>query len=114
MAPALRFVRIPLEWLARPRKAVDRFRDDPLVFHGRLTLRVVAAILRAMKDVSEQAASLRLPLLILHGSQDRICGPAGSLALYQKSGCADKTFHLYEGFYHEVFDGPSEIAFWPT
>ena len=59
-----------------------------------------------MKIVSQKAAALSVPLLILHGSRDRICDPAGSRAFYQKAGCADKTFHLYEGFYHEVFDEP--------
>ena len=105
-APGLRVTRIPLDWLARQRQVVDRLRDDPLVFHGCFTVRMAAEILRAMKQVSEDAASLNVPLLILHGGQDRICCPAGSQALYQKAGCADKVFHLYEGFYHEVFDEP--------
>ncbi len=104
--PALRVARIPLDWLTCERQAVERFRDDPLVFHGCLTARIAAETFRAMKLVSAQAAALKPPLLLLHGSQDRICGPAGSLALYQKAGCADKTLHLYEGFYHEVFDEP--------
>ena len=106
VAPALRVTRIPFDWLASQPQVVNRFRDDPLVFHGCFTVRMAAEILRAMKNVSDRAACLSVPLLILHGSQDRICGPAGSRALYQKAGCADKTFRLYEGFYHEVFDEP--------
>jgi alpha-beta hydrolase superfamily lysophospholipase len=106
VAPALRVTRIPFDWLARQGQVVNRFRNDPLVFHGCFTVRVAAESLRAMKKVAHKAASLGVPLLILHGSQDRICGPAGSLALFQKAGCADKTFHLYEGLYHEVFDEP--------
>ncbi len=106
VAPTLRVTQIPFDWLARQPRVVDRFRNNPLVFHGCFTVRMAAEILRAMKKVSEQAAALSAPLLILHGSQDRICGPAGSLALYKKAGCADKTFHLYEGFYHEVLDEP--------
>ncbi|MGA2258987.1 MAG: lysophospholipase [Thermoguttaceae bacterium] len=106
VAPALRVARIPFDRLARKPQVVDRFRDDPLVFQGCFTVRMAAEILRAMKKVSEQAAALSVPLLILHGSQDRICGSAGSLALFEKAGCADKTLHLYEGFYHEVFDEP--------
>jgi len=106
VVPALRVARVPFDWLARERQVIDRFRDDPLVFQGCFTVRVAAEIFRAMKEVSEKAFSLSLPLLILHGSQDRICGSAGSLGLYQKAGGADKTFNLYEGFYHEVFDEP--------
>jgi len=106
LAPGLRVTRIPLEWLARDRMVIDRFRNDPLVHHGCFTVRVAAEILRAMRHVSAEAAALDLPLLILQGSQDRICGPGGSRAFYEKAGSTDKTYHLYEGFYHEVFDEP--------
>ena len=106
VAPTLRVARVPFDWLARDRQVVDRFRDDPLMFQGRFTVRAAAEILRAMTNASQKAATLSVPLLILHGSRDRICDPAGSLAFYQKVGCADKTFHLYEGLYHEVFDEP--------
>jgi alpha-beta hydrolase superfamily lysophospholipase len=106
VAPALRVTQIPFEWLAREPQAVDRFRDDPLVFHGRFTVRMAAEIGRAMREVSRQAAALKVPLLILHGGQDRICGPEGSRHLFEKAASDDKTFHLYEGFYHEVFDEP--------
>jgi len=106
LVPSLRVAKIPFALLARERHVVDHFRDDPLVFHGRFTLRAGAEILRAMENVSRRAASLNVPLLILHGGADRICSPAGSSALFEKTGCIDKTFHLYEGFYHEVFDEP--------
>jgi alpha-beta hydrolase superfamily lysophospholipase len=104
LTPTLRVACIPLGWLSRQRQVIERFRDDPLVFHGRFTVRMAAEILRAMKNLSQKATSLHAPLLILHGGEDRICGPAGSLALHQSAGSADKTVHLYEGFYHEVFD----------
>ncbi len=106
VAPGLRVARIPFDWLVREPQAVDRLRSDPLMFHGCFTVRVAAEILRAMKKVSEQATALSVPLLILHGGQDRICSPAGSRALYANAGCTDRVFHLYEGFYHEVFDEP--------
>jgi acylglycerol lipase len=104
VAPRLRVARIPFEWLVRDGRAVDSYRDDPLMFRGRLTIRVAAEIHHAMKRLGDQAASLDAPLLILHGSQDRICSPGGCRALYEAAGSCDKTFHLYEGFYHEVFD----------
>jgi len=107
VAPGLRVAQIPFDWLARRREVVDRYRNDPLFFHGRFTARMAAEILRAMKKASQQAASLSVPLLILHGGQDRICSPAGSRAFFEKVSSADKTLHLYEGFYHEVFDEPS-------
>jgi alpha-beta hydrolase superfamily lysophospholipase len=118
VAPRLRVARISFDRLSRVRQVVERLHDDPLMFHGRFTVRVAAEILRAMKIASRKAVSLSVPLLILHGGRDQICDPAGSLALYQNAACADKTFHLYEGFYHEVFDEPqgdrvlADLAAW--
>ena len=106
VAPGLRIARVPFDWLAREPHVVERYRKDPLVFHGRFTVRMAAEVVRAAGEVSEKAGSLNVPLLILHGSQDRICGPAGSVALCKKAASADKTLHLYEGLYHEVFDEP--------
>jgi acylglycerol lipase len=106
VTPWLRVARIPLEWLASERQVVESYRNDSLMFQGRFTVRVAAEIHRAMRCVAEQAASLRVPLLVLHGSQDRVCKPAGCRALYEKAAATDKTFHLYEGFFHEVFDEP--------
>lgn len=106
VAPTLRVARISFEQLSRVRQVVDRLRDDPLMFQGRFTVRMAAEILRAMKIASKKARSLSVPLLILHGSRDQVCDTAGSLALYQNASCPDKTFRLYEGFDHEVFEEP--------
>jgi alpha-beta hydrolase superfamily lysophospholipase len=106
VVPWLRIPRIPYEWLSRDTKAVDSFRRDPLVCQRGFSVRVAAGALRAMKDLADHAPSLRDPLLILHGGSDRICGPAGSRALFAKAGSADKTLRVYDGLYHELLDEP--------
>jgi alpha-beta hydrolase superfamily lysophospholipase len=106
VVPWLRAPRIPFDWFTRDPKAVDSFRRDPLVCQCGFTVRVAAEVRRAMREVSARAASLQDPLLILHGGNDHICGPAGSRALYAKAGSADKTLHVYDGLYHEVLDEP--------
>jgi acylglycerol lipase len=106
VVPWLRVPRIPFYWLARDPMAVDSFRRDPLVCQCGFTVRVAAEVRRAMREMSARAASLQDPLLILHGGGDRICGPEGSRTLYAKAGSADKTLHICDGLYHEVFDEP--------
>ena len=95
--------------LIRYRSSLDSrqsYRSDPLFFQGRFTVRMAAEVVAAIKRLPAEAANLNVPLLILHGSQDRICGPAGSRMLYEKAGSNDKTLHMYAGLYHEVFDEP--------
>jgi acylglycerol lipase len=106
LAPGLRVARIPLDWLAHDRQVVESYRQDPLMFQGRFTVRVAVEILRAMKSLSKRAVSLSEPLLILHGGLDRICDPAGCRVFFENAVSTDKTFRLYDSFHHEVFDEP--------
>ena len=105
LGPSMRVPRIPFHWLSRDAALVDNFRNDPLVCQY-FTVRVAAEVQKTIKWLLAHAAELIAPLLILHGSDDRICGPAGSRELYRKAGSADKTLHLYDGLYHEVLDEP--------
>jgi alpha-beta hydrolase superfamily lysophospholipase len=49
----------------------------------------------------EQAAAFPLPLLLIHGSQDKLTSPQGSQEFAEKN--KDKvSFRLFEGMYHET------------
>ena len=52
--------------------------------------------------------SITLPLLVLHGSADRLADPEGSKSLYERAQSTDKTLKLYEGLYHEVMNEPEK------
>jgi lysophospholipase len=49
---------------------------------------------------------IKLPILIMHGTADRLCDPEGSQVLYERVSSKDKTLKLYDGFYHEIFNEP--------
>ena len=83
-----------------------QFRDDPLVFHGRFPVRTGAEIIRAGEVARMQLKEVRVPLLILHGTADRVATVAASRALYEQAGSSDKQLHLYDGLYHEVLNEP--------
>jgi alpha-beta hydrolase superfamily lysophospholipase len=51
---------------------------------------------------------VRVPLLILHGTADRVAAVEGSRELFQRAGTADKTLRLYPGLYHEVLNEPEK------
>jgi alpha-beta hydrolase superfamily lysophospholipase len=104
--PRLRVGRIDFRNLSRSPDVVAQFLTDPLVFHGRFPVRTGSEILRAIRTASDQFAAIRLPLLILHGTADRLCDAAGSRALYTRSDSRDKTLRLYDGLYHEVLREP--------
>ena len=82
------------------------FRSDPLVCHGKFPVRTGAEILDAAQDIQGQMESIDVPLLILHGTGDRITDPRGSWELYTRARSADKTLKLYQGLYHDLLHEP--------
>jgi len=60
------------------------------------------------------APAIKLPLLVLHGDADVLTSPAGSQALIDAAGSADKTLKLYPGLYHEIFNEPEHEAIFAT
>lgn len=106
VAPRLRVARMGCRFLSRDPAVVEGFKSDPLVFHGRFPIRTGAEVLRAAARIRKNAASLTLPLLILHGTSDYVSDPVGSRRLCALAGSNDKTLHLYQGLYHEVLSEP--------
>jgi acylglycerol lipase len=92
--------------ICRDPAVVAAYLADPLVYQGKITARLGTEMLRAMARLRKEAARIRLPLLILQGSADRLVDPAGAQILYDGAASADKRLIIYEGFYHEVFNEP--------
>lgn len=94
--------------LSRDRQVVSDYDNDPLVYRGRMPARTGAEILRATKRINSWIEAITLPLLILHGTADRLADVQGSKQLYARAGSPDKTLKLYQGFYHEVLNEPEK------
>jgi alpha-beta hydrolase superfamily lysophospholipase len=104
--PRLRLVRTSTKRVSRDPRVVAQFETDPLVFHGRIPLRTGAEILRAIRQARAAMEHVTLPLLVLHGTGDRITDPEGSRRLHARAASDDKTLRLYDGLYHDVLHEP--------
>ena len=58
--------------------------------------------MRADALLAESFQQITLPLLILHGTADKVTKPSGSVEFYEKAGSSDKTLRLYEGHFHDL------------
>ncbi|MNC93007.1 hypothetical protein D3C83_95410 [compost metagenome] len=47
---------------------------------------------------------MTLPVLIMHGTDDRATVCQGSQFFYETVGSADKTLKLYDGHYHDLLN----------
>jgi alpha-beta hydrolase superfamily lysophospholipase len=92
--------------ISRDPEVVRAYRDDPLVYRGRIKARTGAEILAVIQRLPAALPRLCVPLLILHGTDDQICPLAGSVMVYEAVSSPDKTLRQYPGLYHEVFNEP--------
>jgi alpha-beta hydrolase superfamily lysophospholipase len=110
LLPRLGVLQLEAEGVSRNPEEVARYLADPLVYSGKIAARVVAELFAAMTRLRENCGQITLPLLLLHGGEDRMTDPEGSRLLHERVGSADKTLRVYPGLYHEVFNEPERDA----
>lgn len=88
------------EWISRDPEVVEAYRQDPLACHFN-TVQQGRQILYALDAVSDRVAEIQCPLMIAHGTADRIILPVGSFLLFQRSKSADKELYFLPGGFHE-------------
>ncbi len=92
--------------VSRDPAVVRAYIEDPLVHTGKISARLGAELLQAMRRVTARANLIRLPVLILQGGADRLVAPDGARMLHELAGSSDKTLKIYPGLYHEVYNEP--------
>lgn len=106
IVPTLGVLRLDATRVSRDPQVVENYDNDPLVFRGRVSARLVTELFAATNRVVANAAMIRLPLLIMHGSVDRLTGIEGSKLLHQAISSADRKIVIYDGLYHEILNEP--------
>ncbi|MGC9541245.1 alpha/beta hydrolase [Streptomyces sp. UG1] len=89
--------------LSRDPEVCAAYAEDPLVWHGPMKRPTVEAFARMLDTVSKGGDIGRLPLLWLHGDDDRLVPLAGSRVGIEELRGADSTECVYPGARHEVF-----------
>jgi len=110
MFPRLGVLQLDSNGVSRDPDVVRRYDEDPLVFRGKVTVRLAAEVFKAMDCVAAQAGAITLPLLIMHGGSDCLASVDGSRQLHRSIRSAEKKITIYEGLYHEIFNEPERMA----
>jgi acylglycerol lipase len=82
---------------------VEKYKTDPLV-HDKISVSLFDSAMNAAKYSLEHASELRIPTLIIHGSDDLITSPGGSREFAEKSGKV--VLKILEGGFHELHNEP--------
>ncbi len=104
VAPDLPVQELKAEDVSRDPAVVQAYEDDPLVYHGKVRARLGYELLRAGPYVLGRAHNIELPVLLQHGTADKLAAVAEVQAFYDMLASADKTLELYDGAYHEILN----------
>lgn len=102
IAPHLHVLDLKNKLFSRDSKVVEALDNDPLIPQMLYPTQTVAAMVRGTERVREEFHLITLPVLIMHGTEDKVTEPAGSQLFYDKAGSKDKTLKLYENYVHDL------------
>ena len=96
--------------LSKRPDVVDAYRSDPLV-HSKISSRLYTEWLAATAQILDHAGEIKIPFLILAGTDDGLIDPEGSKKLHERAHSVSE-LRLLEGRYHEPFnDSDNEEVF---
>ncbi|MDX2161800.1 MAG: alpha/beta hydrolase [bacterium] len=95
---------LPGSELAANPEVAAAFAADELTWKGKMRVSLGLSLTEGNQESRARLHQLTLPLLILHGADDKICPPAGSQWVFDQARSTDKTHHIYPGMKHEIFN----------
>jgi alpha-beta hydrolase superfamily lysophospholipase len=104
IAPRLPVLKLKNEDFSRDPKAVEALNNDPLTAHEVQPAITVAALVRADERLREEFPLIKVPVLIMHGTDDKATVCHGSEFFYETVGSKDRTLKLYDGHYHDLLN----------
>ena len=118
VAPRLPIYKIDATTVSRDPEVVRAYERDPLNHRGLLPARTVGELMAGTAGLPARLPSLRLPILALYGTADRLVSTTGSAIVEAGCGSGDCTVRGYDGLYHELLNEPernrvlTDIADW--
>ena len=107
-APKMKTTKLDANSLSRDPKIVENYDNDPLNYRAGIPARTGLELITAMRRIQVQMEKITLPIMVMHGSSDKVTNPDGSIDLYEAVDSNDKTLKMYQGFYHEIHNEPDK------
>jgi len=104
LAPHAHVLKLPFADFSRDPNVVQAMNEDPLIAGEVQPTKTVAELVRADERLSKEFPLITLPVLILHGTADKVTNPKGSQLFFDEAGSTDKTLKLYDGHVHDLLN----------
>jgi alpha-beta hydrolase superfamily lysophospholipase len=103
-APHLGVLTLHMKDFTRDPVALAALEADPLTKDEKQPAATVAALVRADERLHDSFDQITIPVLIMHGTDDKATVCHGSEYFHAHAGSKDKTLKLYEGHYHDLLN----------
>jgi len=109
IAPSLKYLPFEPEPLCRDPRVVEAYVRDPLVYSGKMKIRMADEFFHAERLLRDEALKdLKIPLLLMHGGADEVVPPLNSEVVFSLASSPDKTRKIFDGMYHEIHNEPGK------
>jgi acylglycerol lipase len=108
VVPNLGVVALDASSMSRDPAVVRDYDTDPLNYRGKVRARTGSEMLNATERALAALDRVTVPLLLIHGSADKITGPAGTQGLVDRVASKDVTLKIYDDYYHELHNEPDK------
>jgi alpha-beta hydrolase superfamily lysophospholipase len=88
-----------VEHISHDPEVVEKYKSDNLV-HDKISVSLFNNAMNAGTYALAHASDLKVPLLLMHGSDDQICSPEGSREFASKTPLAE--LKIWQDGYHEL------------
>lgn len=102
--PHTRIVRLNNADFSRDKSIVDTMNNDPLLANEKQPAKTIEQLLLAAEHLKNEMHKIKISLLILHGTGDKVAKCSGSEYFMEHASSADKQLKLYEGHYHDLLN----------
>src|SRR5262249_3202783 len=99
--------------LSRDPEVGRAYARDPLV-HRLVSARWFSETARAMDEIAGAAPVIKAPVLLMHGTDDKLASVDATRRVFERIGSDDKQLIVYPGFYHELFNEPEKAGVFAT
>lgn len=104
IAPRLGVLTLHMKDFTRDPVALAALEVDPLVKNETQPAATVAALVRADERLHDSFEQITIPVLIMHGTEDKATVCHGSEYFHEHAGSADKTLNIYDGHFHDLLN----------
>jgi len=92
--------------VSRDPQVIQAMEQDPLYYKGKMRARTGYQQLLGIREVTSGLQRIRLPLLLLHGADDRTIAAKTSELIFNAVSSAEKTLKIWPGLRHEILNEP--------